>query len=189
MNRDPKQQLNPWLVSALIHGLPGLVFAAVYYASSFSIGKSAPDKVVSFEMIRTPPKPQKITEIQSSAQKPSEPEPEKPAKRVFGVRRDSLTAESEDTETVKQGNTLQKEDEGEVLEEEDPTTLPVPEKEFLITQMPSVLKKAKIRYPPRAREMGLEGAVIFNLLIDDQGKVRQAELVEGLIEEMNTEAK
>jgi TonB family protein len=37
--------------------------------------------------------------------------------------------------------------------------------------------------------MGLEGSVVFNLLIDDQGKVRQAELVEGLIEEMNREAK
>jgi hypothetical protein len=141
MNKASDGFLSPWLASAVIHVLPAAVLAAIYFWEPSHNSKRPTEKVVSFEMIKSPPKPQPVTEIKASAKPQPKPEPQKPAKRVFGLRRDSLTTESDEGETVKQGNTLQKEDEGQVLEENDPTALPVPEKEYLITQMPSVLKK------------------------------------------------
>jgi len=179
----------PWQVSALLHSIPMAVLALVFILESLSLPRAIPDKIVSFEMIKAPPKPQPVNEIQTSTKPKAQPKPKGPLKRVFGARRDSVTSKDKDGASVKVGNTLLKEDEGKTLEDEDPTSLPVPEKEFLITQMPSVLKKTKIRYPPKAREMGLEGSVVFNLLIDEQGKVRKAELLEGLIDEMDREAK
>ena len=191
MSQDKGRGISPWAVSLLIHLMPALAFVGVFYLGSENSGLSKPKDVVSFEMIKAPPKPTKVAEIQTSAKKtPPPPKPQqKPLKRDIGAKRNSVTSDDKSAPTVKQGNTLLKEDEGKVLKEDDPTDLPVPEKEYLITQMPAVLKKTKIRYQSRDGDMGMEGSVIFNLLIDEKGRVRQAELVEGLIEEMNKEAR
>jgi periplasmic protein TonB len=62
---------------------------------------------------------------------------------------------------------------------EDEGSLPVPAEEFLVTQMPRLKHEVRLPYPPEAKAKNIQGLVVLNVLIDDQGKVRQAELVEG----------
>jgi protein TonB len=45
--------------------------------------------------------------------------------------------------------------------------------------MPSVAAEVRIPYPPEAREKKIEGKVVMELLIDAEGKVRNATIVSG----------
>ncbi len=152
--------------------------------------QSPSPSILSFEVIDIPPieKPQ-IQEIQTSQASQAKPQivPKK-INKVSGIRRDALTAKSSNVSQVKKGNTLTKKTDQNVLKDSDPTTLPVPEKEYLLTQMPSVLAEAKIRYPENAKQMGLEGVVTLSVLIDKNGKVRDAKVLEGLLTSMDNEA-
>ncbi len=51
--------------------------------------------------------------------------------------------------------------------------------------MPKLLREVHIPYPPSAKARGLEGSVVLNLLIDADGKVRDAQLVQGIAEDLN----
>jgi protein TonB len=150
---------------------------------------TATTETIQVEMIDAPPIPQPPQEIQTSL-KPKEQKQVQPmsAKPVTGIRRDALTDVGAKVENVKKGNTLSKKADEKILKDSDPTTLPVPEKEFLITQMPAVLAEAKIRYPEDAKELGLEGVVTMSVLIDKTGEVRDAKIVEGLLPSMDKEA-
>lgn len=49
-----------------------------------------------------------------------------------------------------------------------------------VTVAPKVLKEKRIAYPERARRAGVEGIVELKLVIDPQGRVREAEVQKGL---------
>ncbi len=137
---------------------------------------------------------QKKEEVQiqiTQKPKPKDPPKDKPKKKpreVFGVNRKSITSEKQASPIVKQGNTVTKEVDNKKLNKDDLDELPIPKAEYLVTEMPSILSEARIRYPEKAKEMGLEGVVVLSLLIDSEGRVREAQIVEGLTNEMDQEA-
>jgi protein TonB len=45
--------------------------------------------------------------------------------------------------------------------------------------MPRVLSEVRPAYPKEAKDKGLEGPVVMDILIDQGGKVRQVSVVEG----------
>lgn len=60
-----------------------------------------------------------------------------------------------------------------------PEGLPTATDEFLVSRMPVLVSEARISYPAQAKAAGVEGAVVMDLLIDAQGKVRQVTLLKG----------
>jgi protein TonB len=105
--------------------------------------------------------------------------PQKETRKVFGLSRNALTTDAPGAVEVKAGNTLAKEIDQEKLRPEDADDLPVPTEEYLVTSMPRLKSEVRIPYPPEAKKKNIEGVVIMNILIDEKGKVRQAELQEG----------
>lgn len=118
-----------------------------------------------------PPKPEKV--------KPPPPPPE--TKQVFGVSRKALT--TADTTgaaaEVKLGNTVAKEQDNLKLDPKDADSLPIPADDYLVSSMPQLLSEMRIPYPEEAKKAGIEGPVVMELLIDDQGSVRQVSLIKG----------
>jgi protein TonB len=45
--------------------------------------------------------------------------------------------------------------------------------------MPELKSEFRIPYPPEAKQKGIQGAVVMDILIDAQGTVRDAKLIEG----------
>lgn len=102
-----------------------------------------------------------------------------PKKSVYGLSRKAITEDQSDV-TTKQGNTLAKQRDEKVLNEDDPDSLPIPTDEYLLTQMPVVKREVRARYPDEARRNRVEGAVVLDVLIDRAGLVREARVLEGL---------
>ncbi len=77
------------------------------------------------------------------------------------------------------GNTVAKAPDNENLDPNDDGKLPIPEDEYLLSSMPSLVSEVHIPYPAQARSENIEGPVVMDLLIDAQGRVRKAELISG----------
>lgn len=92
------------------------------------------------------------------------------------------------SEEVKAGNTLAKTPDQEKLRPEDADSLPVPTEEYLVTEMPKLAQEVRVAYPPDARQKGIEGPVVMDLLIDATGRVRDAKLLQGPDESLNQAA-
>ena len=45
--------------------------------------------------------------------------------------------------------------------------------------MPKLKSEVRVPYPTEAKKKGIQGAVVMDLLIDQNGKVRQVNLIEG----------
>lgn len=113
------------------------------------------------------------------SQKPPPPPPPKPVKKVFGLSKNTLQSEAPGAVEIKAGNTVAKEIDQEKLEPGDADSLPVPTEEYLVTQMPRLKNEVRIPYPPQAKKNNIEGPVVMDILIDEKGKVRSAQLVNG----------
>ncbi|MBL7716134.1 MAG: TonB family protein [Bdellovibrionales bacterium] len=110
--------------------------------------------------------------------RPIVPKKESTQKRgVFGASRKSITSDT--GEAVKAGNTVAKEVDDKKLTAADADSLPIPADEFLVSEMPKLEAEVRIPYPPQAREKKVQGAVVMDILIDAEGRVRQASLVSG----------
>lgn len=120
----------------------------------------------------TKPKPKKKKQIKK--------------RQVFGVSRKSIT--SSKGVAVKRGNTVAKTPDNKKLRKEDEDALPIPADEFLISSMPQVLEEIRPKYPPSQKKAGVEGRVVFDILIDAKGKVRQANIVKSLGEDFDQAA-
>ncbi len=168
---------NPWTLSVLLHA--GLAVVAVM---GFMIASFSPR--VNFDSVDF-----KVVEVTKKAEdapyaiKPRTeviPNPQKKARAVFGANRKSILSSEASAVAVKPGNTLAKEADNETLRDDDPNSLPAPVDEFLVNEMPSVLSEVRIPYPEEAKKKGIQGAVVMDLLIDAEGKVREAKLLKGL---------
>ena len=166
-----------WIQSILIH----LAFIGPIVAVSFfpSLHRSTKEILV-VDFIA----PQQQTEVKTQATIPQEitqrkqtEVPTKPVERVFGVDTKSLRTDQADGLILKEGNTIAKEVDQTKLT--DQTPLPVPKPEFLVTQMPVLISKPDIPYPPEAKKKEIEGKVMLNVLIDEKGIVRKADLIDG----------
>ncbi len=59
------------------------------------------------------------------------------------------------------------------------SALPVPTAEYLVTKMPRLAREFRVTYPAEAKQRGIQGPVVMDLLIDAYGKVRQVQVVSG----------
>lgn len=175
------QALRPWQVSFLVH------FMAAALVVGLSYFRVAPVEVYEVPIeVNEPKEIQNITEVKENPKvvlkSVNEPVPEnKPVREIFGASRDSYTESDAGDEGVeaKKGNTLAKEVDKTVLQDSDVGSLPTPTEEYLVSEMPVVLSEIRPVYPKEAKEKQLEGAVALDVLIDDQGLVRQVSVIEG----------
>lgn len=112
----------------------------------------------------------------------------KPIREVFGVKRKTLTS-TKGVVQAKVGNTLTKAEDDKVLQDDEDDSLPAASEEFLITSMPRAITEIRPKYPKWAKEQKITGSVIFEILIDKNGKVRQIKLVKGLHPKLDILAK
>jgi TonB family protein len=130
---------------------------------------------------------EKIPEIKkvikpTTLSRPVPPKPKAPPpKAVFGLSKKSIVADAAapGAVEVKVGNTVAKAPDTIKMDPKDADALPIPADEFLVTVMPKLVSEVRVPYPAAAKQAGLSGAVVMDLLIDENGKVREALLVEG----------
>ncbi len=159
--------IDPWAVSAVLHGLAGFTVLSIFLWAA-----QPRPKPVEITIIEIPKASPKVVTLSKH-----KPVPLVKARQVYGVSRKALT--SENGAEVKAGNTLAKTPDTEQLKPSDLDSLPVPSEEYLVTAMPKLLEEVRIPYPPGAKVRGVSGVVTMDLLIDNDGKVRQALLVDG----------
>lgn len=168
----PELRLSPWAVSGLLHGALVLGAMAIFFWDHREQAVSVPLEVIEVAKVS----PTAVLMPKALPKPPVKPAP--PAKKVFGVTRQALTSDASNV-TAKAGNTVAKTPDAVKLRPEDEASLPIPADEFLITAMPKLVADRRVPYPPEAKKAGVQGAVVFDLLIDDQGRVRDAKLVQG----------
>lgn len=163
------QILNPWALSIGAHLLAvgGLVtFIASYYQRE--------TKSIAFQVIASPVKPLALSEQRIARPQATQAK----AKRVSGISRQAVQS-TNNPATTKQGNTLAKQADNEVLSKDDPNALPDTVEEFLVQKMPTLASEVRVEYPSEAKTKGVQGIVVLDLLIDDTGRVRDVRLIEG----------
>lgn len=146
-------------------------------ALALVFGKGGKEKI-EFEVIERPVEAPQVNLTQPPPPQKEEPPESVPARKVFGVARNSHSEEKSDV-GVKAGNTLAAAPDNEILKDTDATSLPIPTDEYLVSKMPSVASEVHIPYPAEAKVKKIEGKVVMELLIDATGSVRQAKLISG----------
>ncbi len=171
------QRSSPFSLSVIIHVALVLIVVGLQYVTS------SKSKRVAIEVYDIPPT---VAPAQLNLQPPKEmappkPEPKPEQRQVFGANRKTIqdANPTADTVAVKAGNTVAKEMDDLKLKEDDPDSIPIPADDYLVTSMPVLISEVKIPYPPLAKRAEIEGAVVMDMIIDDQGKVRQVTLVRG----------
>ncbi len=172
----PVNWKSPLVQSCLLHALILLVIVGLIFKPK------SEKKIVRFDVYEVPkvvPKTLNLEPPKLDTAKPVPPPPE--TKKVFGITRKTLTATTTDSvgPEIKTGNTIAKEMDDLKLDPKDADTLPIPADEFLVTSMPILISEIRITYPEVAKKAGIEGPVVMDLLIDEQGKVRQVNLIKG----------
>lgn len=119
--------------------------------------------------------------LQPTKSQVEEKKPDPVVKKVFGVSRKAITTINsfENTAQLKQGNTVAKENDNLNLEKNDADSIPIPTDDYLITSQVALLRDVKIPYPPEAKKNNVEGPVVMDLVIDQDGKVRSVDLIRG----------
>ncbi len=189
--------MTSYLYSLLLHATLAAVVAVVARLSSTSssrqpppikfkvidkpVAKKAPPKVTPPPPVKKPNKPLPPKNIKKTVKK----KPKKKIRKVFGVSKKSLTSTRGNAPAVKRGNTIATAVTPKKLRQDDAEELPLPTAEYLVTAMPVVIAEAQLTYP---QGMQLEGTVVLSVLIDAQGRVRAARIIEGLARAMDAEA-
>jgi len=169
---------SPLVQSLSLHGIIGIIFAMVFLLNKNNLPKT---KVpIQIKEVIKPQVESKPLNIQTApVAKPKDqklPEP----KKIFGINKNTLTSDTAaDTAAIKAGNTIAKEIDQEHLKPEDEQALPIPTDEYLISKMPKLKNEVTIPYPTLARKNNIEGLVLLEILIDETGKVRSAQLIDG----------
>ncbi|MCB0325989.1 MAG: energy transducer TonB [Bdellovibrionales bacterium] len=170
-----------WLVSIFIH--LSLLIICILLAWVFS---KNPEKIERFEFtIKEVPDfetapiakniEKKMQPIQSST-KEIDTNQNQNVPEVFGIRKDSLKTSGSSGIHEKAGNTLGKDPDSLILE--DDRELPTPKPAYLVSQMPVLLAQIDPVYPEEARKKNIEGQVVLKVLIDEEGKVARSIIVE-----------
>ena len=176
------ESLKSWQVSFLFH----LLIAALFM--SVSLMRITSVEVYEVPIVINEPKEiQNITEVKNEPKvvlrSVNEPIPEaKAAREVFGASRNSYTDESVSSEegvVAKKGNTLAKAVDNTTLLDSDATALPTPTEEYLVSEMPVLVSEIRPVYPKEAKDKRMEGAVALDVLIDQEGDVRNVSVIDG----------
>jgi protein TonB len=167
---------SPFSLSIGLHIVLVLFAAGLHF---FTLSKS---KKVDFEVIEIPPNIPANLNLQPPKEMDRPKPPPKPERReVFGASRKSIqtTDITPDTAEIKAGNTVAKENDNLKLNADDADSIPIPADAYLITSMPAPLSKEYIPYPPEAKKAEIEGSVVMEMIIDDEGRVRQVTVIRG----------
>ena len=105
--------------------------------------------------------------------------PKKKKRKVFGANKNIIRSNNSAALKTKMGNTIAKKVDNKILKKSDEEALPIPKDEYLVTQMPRVISEFRQPYPPEAKKKGIEGKVVLEILIDQNGRVRKAEVING----------
>lgn len=169
------KSVSPWSLSLVIHAGIAIALGSLIWVSSARVEN------VSIEVIELPENAAKANALPLlSAPIPKRATPPVPEKRaVLGASRHSITSDDAEAPELKAGNTLAKSPDNRSLRPSD-EDLPIPADEINVSQMPQVLNEIRVAYPKAAKQAGVEGAVVFDLLIDATGTVRQMTFVSGL---------
>lgn len=172
----------PWQISLAAHAL----VAAVAFALVWRPGGGT--EVIPFDLKEVYQSPAPTLQARNLIQ-PKPKEAVRP-RQVFGLNRNALTAAPDDAGAldVKAGNTSAKAPDAEKLTDADANALPIPADEYLVTEMPRIVEEIRVPYPESARKKRVQGAVLFDLLIDASGTVREARLIDGPGEGLNEAA-
>ncbi len=175
------QTLRPWQVSFLFHA----VFVALAVILTYFRFSPIERYEVPIE-IYEPKDMQNLAEVKEAPKvvlkSVNEPVPDsKPVREIFGASRESYTDKTlgKDGVEAKKGNTLAKEVDKTQLLDSDASSLPTPTEEYLVSEMPVPLSEVRPVYPKEAKDKQIEGSVAMDVLIDDKGKVRLANVIEG----------
>jgi protein TonB len=184
MTNTPAWLGRPVTLSTLLHLALILPLVLLIFKPGFSSRQK-----VTLEVIQYPKAAPPSLQVQPAPKKPPPPPKEIPH-QVFGLSRKALTTtdSAPDAAAVKAGNTVAKEPDHLKLDDKDSTSLPIPVDEFLISKMPKLKADVRIPYPPSAKQAGIEGPVVMDLLIDETGQVRRATLISGPDESLNRAA-
>ena len=167
---------SPLVLSAALHGsIAGLALLVL------ALGRGAPEKIpVEVRVLENPRLAPSAVDL-TKPPPPPEKKPEVESRKVFGATRKSVTVDSPEAGVdIKQGNTVATTPDNEKLKDTDADRLPIPIEEYLISKPPEVLESFKPKYPPEAKEKNIEGAVRVEILIDRDGRVRDARVLKGL---------
>ncbi len=167
---------NPLSISFGIHALLLLAALLMMWRSHFSLTQK-----IDFEVLEYPKLATSTMQIKQPAKEQVKPPAPEPPRAVFGVSRNAITAadSAPDAAQIKQGNTVAKAEDNLKLDKSDADQLPIPTDDFLVTSMPRLKAEVRIPYPEQAKKAGVEGPVVMDLLIDEQGRVRQVSLIKG----------
>lgn len=170
--------------SLTIHGLlvAAYLLMVLLPRLSFEFGRTEDIPIEVIDVPRVAPQP-----LEAAKPKPKT-ETQKP-RAVFGLSKKALTTSNEAAPEAKAGNTLAKEQDDLKLREEDAESLPIPTDDYLVSEMPVLLADFRVPYPPDAKKAGIQGAVLLDLLIDGEGRVRQATVVQGLFASLDEAAR
>jgi len=177
--------MRPIYQSILIHSFVGLLMIGLAFVLT---PKPMSKKLVEFRVIEAVNKPLKKTTVMplksapiSKAIKKKKPTKKNiaPKRKVYGVSKKSLRTKNSDGIKTKEGNTIAKKVDQKKLKKGDDESLPIPEEDYMVTAMPRVISEFRSAYPKLAKEKGVEGKVVVEILIDNQGRVRKATLIDG----------
>lgn len=134
-----------------------------------------------FEVIENPQVAPVALQITPPVVKEERPKAQQEPRKVFGVSRKAITSSENSGEAVqvKLGNTVAKEMDQLKLEASDADQIPIPAEDYLVTSQVALIKDIKIAYPPEAKQANIEGAVVMDLIIDQEGRVRSVSLIRG----------
>jgi TonB family protein len=176
LKRSLAIRTHPLALSFGLHlGLLGVWFGLMLFSVRHQTQK------IDFEVIEFPKFQNKAAQPHLKVEEEKQPAPE-PKKAVFGLSRkavQSVDANDKNAVQVKAGNTVAKEPDQRLLDKDDPDSLPIPTDDYLVSTMPQLKSEFKIPYPAEAKAAGIEGPVVMDILIDNQGMVRKVDLVKG----------
>lgn len=122
----------------------------------------------------TPPQPKIIPTQSAPAAKVKAK-----ARSVFGVSKNSVTDSNDpNSPEAKVGNTLSKAPDNLQMKPGE-ENLPAPAEEFQVSTWPQLQNDVRIPYPREAKQKGIEGPVVMDLYIAEDGRVKRATLVSG----------
>ena len=168
---------NPWFISSSLHAALVAFAVLVLFLSQQRVPRDVVIDII--ESPQTAPLPVRMIEARPL------PKPVV-AREVFGISPKALSTDQ--GLEVKAGNTVAKAPDNEKLRPGDLDSLPIPTDEYLVSAMPQLKAEVRVIYPPESRKKGIQGPVVMDLLIDTQGKVREATLVEGPNQELSQAA-
>lgn len=183
----PIYRFTPAQISVVIHGL--IVFLVILSTIDFSHQSK-----INFDVIDIPINSPNLT-LQPKNQVQPKPivEPIKKSKAVFGVNRKAITTSDAEAVSVKQGNTVAKENDDQKLADSDAESLPIPADDYLVTTGAKLISSVQANRTDEARKAGYIGTAILLILIDQMGLVRDVQSLNqlefGLTEKAITIAK